>query len=186
MGRRIPRRPGSCLFAPLERSGCRRRRCGRGARSETTVDDIQLVRIPVVMDLIDSCAGKVGYRGGRARVFHQRPGVPVRAYQDRQRGGCPCRNGVPKVKEETAHIVSPVEGVVGQFYRDVLRADRDVRARYGVEVVTSLELLISFIKSYYRKAKATLCLNSKKGCISELKQIIINRHRQYWTKSILA
>ena len=89
------------------------------------------------MDFIDSCSGKVGHRGRRARVFHQRPGVPVRPYQDRERGGRTCRNGIPKVKEETAYVVPPVEGVVGQFYRDVLRSYRDVRARYGVEVVTS-------------------------------------------------
>ena len=112
-------------------------RCRCRARSESSVHDIQLVCIPVVVDLIDAGSGEVGHRGGRARVFHQRPGVPVRAYQDRQRGGCPCRDGVPKVEEEAPHVVAPVEGVVGKLYRDVLRSYRDVRARYGVEVVTS-------------------------------------------------
>lgn len=111
-------------------------RCRCRARPESPVHDIQLVRIPVVVDFIDSCPGEVGHRGGRARIFHQRPGIPVRPYQDRERGGRACRNGIPKVKEEAAHIVSPVEDVVGQFYRDVFCPYRDIRARYGVEVVT--------------------------------------------------
>lgn len=89
------------------------------------------------MDFVDSRSCKIGYCGRRSAVFHQRTGIAIRAYQDRQRGGRPCRDSLPKVEEEAADIVAPIEGVIWQLYRNILRADRDVRARYGVEVVTS-------------------------------------------------
>ena len=88
------------------------------------------------MDFVNSQSGKVGYCSRRIAVFHQRAGIAVRTYQDRQRGGRPGRNSLPKVEEEATHIIAPVEGVVGQLYRNIFRADRDVRIRYGVEIVT--------------------------------------------------
>ena len=40
------------------------------------------------------------------------------------------------VEEETAHIVAPVKRMVGQLYRNILRANRYFYARYGIEIVT--------------------------------------------------
>lgn len=119
---------------PTDFLRCRsRRRTG----PESAVHDIQLVGVSVVMDFVDSRSCKVRHRSRCSTVFQQRTGISIRTYQDRQRGGSPCRDSLPKVEEEAADIVAPIEGVIWQLYRNILRADRDVRARYGVEVVTS-------------------------------------------------
>ena len=85
-------------------------RCGR--RPVSAVYKVEFVRRLVVMQGIDSSPGEVRHRNRRAGHLHQRTGIAVHAYQDRQRRVRARRYRFPEVEEEATHVVALVKGVV--------------------------------------------------------------------------